>query len=161
MGKQKISDEQLMKLIWDNQMLLTAEAPLNLYVGNVYGLLKEACNTDFHYKSGVSQHRARIDKAIITELSRPQLLKRIKNLVNDGLVSSPYGKDEMLTIFIDSDRALEAFMYAHKYWDSQGVPSGFDEDKKKMRTTPLPDHDNQVKKISGELLDKFPYRLTT
>ena len=116
----KITDDELLHAIWLNQLNGLSGSVLYNYIGGGVGLTGEG-DTDFEFASGEHvcsrQH-------VTTAVGRQQLLKRLRVLVATGRLVSPYGK-KLLTFYIDSPAAREAFKAARLWWREQGVPEGY------------------------------------
>lgn len=113
----KLTDKELLNLIWLNQLKLLSRNVVCLYVNGRYGLYS---NNHDYFKYCNSFNR--IQRTNITsEIGSGQLLKRIKKLVAEGKLKETL-KD--CTYMIHSKKALEAFWFARKYWLDEGVPEG-------------------------------------
>lgn len=114
----KINDEQLMQMIWINQLRCLSRGVLHNYVGGGVGL----CNDDdfwFSHASGESRiGRHRVAKSI----GKQQLLNRIRKLSKSGDIKFP-GE---LIFYIDGDKAKSAFNFARYFWLKNGVPEGME-----------------------------------
>lgn len=116
----KITDEQLMKAIWLNQLKRTARGVIDKYAGGRYGLGPKS-DTNFFFSC--SEHiisRDRITKII----SNQQLRNRIKSLINSGKIHSCYG-DTLLTFCINTPDAHKAYEKAREVWKYFGLRSGY------------------------------------
>ena len=50
---------------------------------------------------------------------------------------------------------MDVFRFARKWWEEHGVPSGFDEQNKSMRTARIDDYDALAAQLEQELLGRF------
>lgn len=116
----RISDEELLQAMWENQLRLLSSRVLYTYFGGRYGLVADE---EFWFKSVSSEHR--ISRQNITELiGSQQLMKRIRGLCKQGDVKDSHS--DSLTFFIDGENAKKAFQEARHWWLEQGVPEGFE-----------------------------------
>lgn len=123
----KITDRELLRLIWLYQLKLTAKNVLVHYVGDVYGVCGE---THYEYAVGISRSaRGNITKRI----SESQLLVRMKDLINSRKLAR-YGYPLFCTCWINAWQSRQAFDAARNWWLIQGIPEGFDTDKNCCKT---------------------------
>lgn len=115
----KITDDELLHAIWLNQLENLSSGVLVNYVGGKSGLVGDN-PTEFIFASG--QH-TRWREEVTDRLSKQQLLKRIRKLAEQEKVKST-GSARLLTFYIDSPAAREAFKAARQWWSEQGVPEG-------------------------------------
>jgi hypothetical protein len=114
----KISTTNLLHAIWLYQIKEASTGVLHRYVGGNHGLCS---NNDFWRKSATSIHRCE-RQHITSKISKAQLLRRIKALIDEGLVewTSFY-----LVFSVKSDSlTTELFIDARNFWLNQGVPEG-------------------------------------
>ena len=116
----KITDDELLHAIWLNQLSGLSSSVLCNYIGGGVGLDGDD-EYDFTHASG--EHVCGRQR-VTTAVGRQQLLKRLRALVTAGKLVSPYGK-QLLTFYIDSPAAREAFKAARQWWSEQGVPEGY------------------------------------
>lgn len=116
----KITDDELLHALWLNQLKNLSSGVLVNYVGGKSGLVGDN-HTEFVFAN--DQH-IRWREDITDRLSGQQLLKRIRKLAEQEKVKSTGGR-RVLTFYIDSPAAREAFKAARLWWSEQGVPEGY------------------------------------
>jgi hypothetical protein len=112
----KITDDELLHAIWLNQLKNLSSGVLCNYIGGGVGLWR---NFEF-----ASDQHIRWREEVTDRLSKQQLLKRIRKLAECGKITSPYGK-RLLTFYIESPAAREAYEAANQWWRERGVPEGY------------------------------------
>lgn len=113
----KLSDEQILDMIWHNQILSTARGPL-LKLNEGYGLTG---TSQRWFENGVREHRIR-RRRVTAEITPAQLLVRIRGLIDKGLVDSDTGSSiSFISFHIGTPRAKEAYQFAYSFWVKQGL----------------------------------------
>lgn len=151
MSGMKITDEQLLESIWQNQMRCLSDGVIDQYVGNKFGLGSDNEHQYFNASSEHIAHRQRLTNAI----SKQRLRIRIKKLLDEGKLNTAY-KHTLLTFFIDSEEAKEAFHAARSFWLENGVPEGGNETRS-MKTTKMTtaEFESLREQCSEMLLERF------
>lgn len=147
MAKEKVSDEELLNAIWLLQVRKTANGCTDNYFGDL-----KALKSDNHRRYAQDIHMTMDRHKINVDLSSGYLRRRIIRLINNGFVQWGTYK---CTFWIDSEKAKEVFDYAVQWWSSNGVPSGYDQDKKAMRCKKIEGFDELVKELEEELVCVF------
>lgn len=125
----KITDRELLRLIWLRQLKITAERAVIRYVGDTYGVCRE---DSFSFVVGIS----RSERGLITKrISEQQLLIRMKDLIRIKRLQA-YGSPLFSTCWVSSEQSNNAFAYARAWWIAKGLPEGFDNDRQRVRTVP-------------------------
>lgn len=145
--KNKVSDEELLNAIWLLQVRKTAKGCINNYFGGLSGLKSDSSR---RYASDI--HLVCDRHQIDVDLSSGHLRKRLIQLIDGGFLQWGTRK---CTFWIDSEKAKEVFDYAVSWWQSKGVPSGYDQDKKSMRCEKIEGFDELVKELEEELVYVF------
>lgn len=120
----KVTDQELFKMIWQNQMRLLAYEVLTNYIGGRVNVVSD----DEHDYQFCSQ-QARISAGKITDqLGDASVKRRIKQLVEKGWLRTSRKNDFSHTM-IDGDEAFEAFQAARQWWIDKGIPTGYGRDE--------------------------------
>lgn len=144
----KITDRELLRLIWLYQLKKTASGVLVRYVGDVYGLCGD---TFYEYAVGISRsERAQITKRI----SEKQMLIRMKGLIQSRKLV-PYGYPLFCTCWINARQSRQAFEAARRWWQSKGIPEGWDTENKCCRTVPCENIEQLTADCTAFLLKTF------
>lgn len=144
----KVTDTEILKAIWQAQVKRTAKGVITNYVGGSKGLTGDT-EQDRHY----AQYQSMISRGGLgIPLSRGQLARRLKALIGgDNLQWRGTGNAyEFCT-----DAATDVFRFARNWWEERGVPTGFDQVKKCMRTVWLSDYEGLAAQLEQELLERF------
>ncbi|APC14600.1 hypothetical protein BLL42_02190 [Pseudomonas frederiksbergensis] len=145
----KVTDAEILKAIWQAQVKKTAKGVITNYVGGSKGL-KSDREQDRHY----AQYQSMISRGGLgIPLSKGQLARRLKALIGgDNLQwrGHPGNAYEFCT-----DAAMDVFRFARNWWEERGVPAGFDQVKKCMRTIQLSDYESLAAQLEQELLERF------
>jgi hypothetical protein len=113
----KITDAELIHLVWLEQLRTVASGVLNDYTRDRTGL---CCNDDSGYFIASDIHIAHRSR-ITDRISTAHLRKRLVRLIGSGTFVWAFSK---CTFLIDSDAAKAAFKDAREFWLSAGVPEG-------------------------------------
>lgn len=119
----KITDEQLLDAIWENQLRILPKGVLNNYIG---GSVNVCCDERNWHVYSSEEHRMSMER-ITNKIGRKQLISRIRSLIKNGSLycsMSDY-KGLFTTFMIDNKKALEAFKAARQFWLDKGVPTGY------------------------------------
>lgn len=128
----KISDEELLRIIWHNQLLLATEAVLCEYVGERVGLVNIQAN--FWMRAAIRVPLSQIGK-LNAPICDQQLLYRLHELARQQLiVIDRYRR----SFYIDSHTAREAVRCAWEFYFRSGIPEGYDAENRCMRTATVP-----------------------
>ncbi|BBB29338.1 hypothetical protein [Neptunomonas japonica] len=147
----KITDENLLNAVWENQMRLLAKGVLHKYNGGFYGVV---CDDEYWLFASMAEHMA--SRQRITDLiKKPHLRSRIARLILEKKIYSVYGKS-LLTFCINSDHAKAAFKDARQFWLSSGVPEGYSEGK--ANVVSLPYFDVLADECESMLINKYGQR---
>ena len=92
-------------------------------------------------------------------MSKGQLARRLKALI-DGESLHWSGRPGNAYEF-RTETAMNVFRYARNWWAERGVPSGFDQTNKRMRTIRLSDYESLAAQLEHELLEIFGNREVT
>jgi hypothetical protein len=142
----KVTDAEILQAIWRKQVKTTAKGVIVNYMGGGKGL-----------EGKRSQHHAQDIHIVSREglelpLSRGHLRKRLVAIIGTGdLCWSVHG----CTFWRKNAMADEVFDYAIQWWSERGVPSGYDEAGKRMRTARVDDFDVKVAQLETELIERF------
>lgn len=144
----KITDRELLRLIWLYQLKRTAERVIIRYVGGTYGVCREdSCG----FIVGISRH----ERGCITKrISEQQLLNRMKDLIRMRRLQA-YGAPLFSTCWVNSEQSNNAFAYARSWWIAKGVPEGFDNEKQCVRTVPCENIEQLTAECTAFLLKNF------
>jgi len=145
----KISPTNLLHAIWLYQIKKASTGVLHRYVGGNYGLCS---NTDFWRKSATSIHRCERQN-ITKKISKAQLLRRIKSLVDEGLIEWT-AFDLAFSVKNDSLTA-ELFIDARNFWISKGVPEGIKDGK--SNTVKIENLEHKQEAALNYLMEKHFY----
>ncbi|MGH8421890.1 MAG: hypothetical protein ACRER3_05970 [Pseudomonas fluorescens] len=142
----KVSDAEILKAIWRQQVKITAKGVVCSYASGrkgVEGKSSQHYVQDMHI---VSRERLGIP------LSGGHLRKRLIALIGTGdLCWSVHN----CTFWRKNAIADEVFDYAVQWWTERGVPTGYDEVDKRMRTAHVDGFEGKVAQLEGELLVQF------
>ena len=121
----KITDEELLKAIWTNQLRLLSTEVLQNYIGGSVGVCGDR---DEDYKYSSYEHiRSRC--RITDKIGSQQLLKRLRELKSKNLIETYMAiwrqPESFLCFMIKNDKSLEAFKSARQFWLDKGVPTGY------------------------------------
>jgi len=145
----KISTTNLLHAIWLYQIKIASTGVLHHYINGNHGL---CCNNDFWRKSSTSIHRCGRQN-ITSKISKAQLLRRIKVLINDGLVE---WTNPDLTFSVKSDSlTTELFIDSRNFWLNQGVPEGQKDGK--FKTVKIENLEQKQKAALNYLMEKHFY----
>lgn len=101
----KLTDEQLMQLIWENQMRIMPKKIIHRYVNGGYSL----CTDDqFWYSQSCAENvasRTRITKVI----GKQHLLNRIRVLVSKECLWADHNPMKMVVFAIQNEQAEDAY----------------------------------------------------
>ena len=112
----KISDKELLRLIWKRQIAQAATGVLHNYIGGTNGLCDDG---DFWVSASTDIHVC--DRGLITEkIGKQQLLARIRKLISKGDL---IWVDKDLTFSIANNKMVKELFYsARNFWIVKGVP---------------------------------------
>ncbi|KJH75314.1 hypothetical protein [Pseudomonas sp. ES3-33] len=148
----KVTDAEILQAVWLAQVRRTARGVITNYVGGSKGLTGER-DQDRHF----AQYQSMISRGGLgIQLSKGQLARRLKALI-DGDTLHWCGRPGNAYEF-RTETAMAVFRYARNWWADRGVPSGFDEVNKRMRTIRLSDYDKLAVQLEQELLERFGNR---
>ena len=148
----KVTDAEILRAIWLAQVKRTARGVITNYVGGSKGLTGDT-DQDRHY----SQYQSMISRGGLgIQLSNGQLARRLKVLI-DGKNLHWCGRPGNAYEF-RTDAAMDVFRFARNWWAERGVPTGFDSDKKCMRTARVSDYESLAAQLEQELLEQFGSR---
>ena len=122
----KITDSELIQAIWECQVYFGCNQVISRYIGGTYGL--EDKDTQWNiYTFNIHQ----VERALITSvIGEQQILKRLRGLVLSGLVDN----QDRCTFSLMTSTTELAFDSAHEFWESKGIPKGFDQENKRCRS---------------------------
>ena len=144
----KVTDEEILQSIWRAQVKKTANGVITNYVGGGKAL---SGSDSQRYAQGLRMISRR---AWGVPLSYAQLRRRTLALIKAR--SIPWRADfNGSIIWIDDQRAKDVFEFARQWWRDQGVPEGFDEQRKRMRTVQVDEFGEKVEQLEAELLERF------
>jgi len=147
----KVTDAEILKAVWRAQVKRTARGVIDNYIGGSKGL-KNDTDQDRHY----AQYQSMIRRGNLgIQLSNGQLARRLKALI-DG--STLHWSNVGNSYEFRNEAAMNVFHFARNWWGERGVPSGFDEINKCMRTIRLSDYDSLAVQLELELLERFGNR---
>lgn len=144
----KITNRELLRLIWLYQLKLTAEKVIIRYVGGTYGVCRD---DSFGFVVGISRSERRL---ITKRISEAQLLTRMKDLIRTKHLQA-YGSPLFTTCWVNSEQSNNAFAYARAWWIAKGIPEGFDTDKQCVRTVPCENIEQLTADCTAFLLKTF------
>lgn len=151
----KVTDAEILQAIWRAQVKKTAKGVITNYVGGSKGLTGDS-EQDRHY----AQTLYMISRGGLgIELSNGQLARRLKALIGGESLQwcGPRGH----AYEFRTEAAIEVFRFARSWWEQRGVPSGFDQINKRMRTIRLTNYESMAEELELELLDRFGYQRVT
>jgi hypothetical protein len=145
----KVTDAEILKAVWRAQVKRTARGVITNYVGGSKGLTGDR-DQDRHF----AQYQSMISRGGLgIQLSNGQLARRLKALIHGDVLhwcGRPGNAYEFRT-----EAAMNVFRYARSWWAECGVPSGFDEINKCMRTIRLIDYESLAEQLERELIEVF------
>ena len=145
----KVTDAEILRAIWLAQVKRTAKGVITNYVGGSKGLTGDS-DQDRHF----AQYQSMISRGGLgIPLSKGQLARRLKALI-DGDILHWCGRPGNAYEF-RTEAAMNVFRYARNWWAERGVPSGFDQTNKRMRTIRLSDYESLADQLELELLERF------
>ena len=145
----KVTDAEILKAVWRAQVKRTARGVITNYVGGSKGLTGDR-DHDRHY----AQYQSMISRGGLgIQLSKGQLARRLKSLI-DGKTLHWSGRPGSAYEF-RTEAAMNVFRFARNWWAERGVPSGFDEINKRMRTIRLTDYESLAEQLERELIGAF------
>ena len=145
----KVTDAEILRAIWLSQVKRTAKGVIDNYVGGNKGL-KGDRDQDRHF----AQYQSMISRGNLgIPLSNGQLARRLKALIGSHGLKWRDGRQSSYEFMIDT--ATDVFRFAREWWAARGVPSGFDDVAKCMRTARVDDFDGKVAQLESELLERF------
>lgn len=110
----KISDDELLRLVWLNQLRNLAKGVVSKYFGGKFGLVDD---TDFWYMAACKTTRCERMR-VTSVLSEGQLLQRLRKLGDRGRLK--WQKNPEM-FWIDSDCSRAAYRAAREYWIVEGL----------------------------------------
>ena len=144
----KVPDTEILQAIWRAQVKKTANGVICNYVGG--GKALNGSDSQ-RYAQGLHMISRR---AWGVPLGYAQLRRRIIALIKSSPL--PWGSDfNGATFWINDQRAKDVFEFARQWWRDQGVPEGFDEQRKRMRTVQVNEFGEKVEQLEAELLERF------
>lgn len=142
----KVSDNEIIAAVWRRMVIATARGAISKYVGGTYGLAGDLMR-------GYGQDCSMVGrKSLGVPLSNGHLRRRLISLIDSGRLQWAICD---CTFWIDCDRTTAMYQRATEWWISQGVPGGYCDVKKGMRTAPLDDFDELVKQLEDALMAEF------
>lgn len=114
----KISDSELLKLIWQRQIFEASKGVLNNYIGGGVGLCDD---NDFWCASSTDVHICNRNQ-ITDKIGKQQILKRIRQLIDSGELVWVH-RDLTFSI-ADKDKVERLFNNARDFWLDNGIPEG-------------------------------------
>lgn len=142
----KISRDVLIYKIWLAQLKKLSSGVLDRYIGGGIGV----CREDRHMQ-GSSIHI--IDRKKITDEIKPQQLrKRILELIDDGTLIWTHRN---CTFMLNTKQAEQAFISAREFMLSKGIPTGWDSERKRMRSVKFDDVEALISECHQHLLQHF------
>jgi len=148
----KITDNELLQAIWENQLRRLSTAVVHRYIGGTFGI---CMNNQFWYQAASSEH-VRSRHRIQTPIGPGQLRTRLRALANARRIATDFHQTygSFLTFYIDTLTALQAFNDARQFWLDNGVPEGQRDGK--QNTAPVPELDALAEQCAAMLLEKHP-----
>lgn len=147
----KVTDDEILAAIWRQMVSNTAGGVVDNYISGKKGIRRLVDSHDFYYAQNVHV-MARENWGI--PLSYGHLRRRaVAAIKASDLPWWPRG--EFSSVWLNNARAREVAGAAAAYWTSLGVPTGWDEDNKCMRTAHVDDFGAHVEKLRDILLDRF------
>lgn len=145
----KVTDAEILQAIWRAQVKRTARGVIDNYIGGSKGLKGDSDQDRFY-----SQYLSMVGRgALGISLSKGHLARRLKALIGIGALQW-HGRPGNAYAY-HTEAAMEVFRFARKWWEEHGVPSGFDEQNKSMRTARIDDYDALAAQLEQELLGRF------
>lgn len=143
----KVSDADILKAIWREQVKRTARGVIENYVGERKGLRSESSKR-------YSQALYMIGRAgLNVPLSKGHLGKRLKQLIGTVEGLEWFGRPGNSYQFV-GERPDEVFTYAWHWWSARGVPDGY-EPGKGCRCVKVENFDQLAADLELELVGKF------
>ena len=145
----KVTDAEILQAIWRTQVKRTARGVITNYGGGSKGLTGES-DQDRHY----AQYQSMISRGNLgIQLSNGQLARRLKALI--GGYNLQWRGPACNAYEFCTEAAMEVFHFARNWWKGHGVPSGFDQINKRMRTMRLDNYDDLAAQLEQELLERY------
>lgn len=142
----KIWNDELIHKVWLAQLKKISRCVCDRYIGGGIGVCRKE-----NYQRCSSIHIIERQK-ITDKIGAQQLRKRIIDLIDDGFLIWTY-RD--LTFMIDTEQAKEAFEAARQFMLSKGVPCGWDDENKRMRTVRVGDAEALFSECHEHLIGNF------
>jgi hypothetical protein len=144
-----ISDEELLRNIWVNQLRILAGNVTIRHCNSRFGVVSD---DEYNFSRVSAQARISCDR-ITDVLGHDQLKRRIRRLCDRGHIR-PYGGQDMSHFFITGDMAMEAFREARNWWMNKGVPTGWTGEGS-YKSSPLPAQEDIMKWECEDHLVRF------
>lgn len=110
----KISNDELIQLVWLNQLRNLARGVVCVYFGEEYGLLGDS---DFYFSQASKERRCR-EGGITTLLGKGQLWVRLKALHESGALEIDKGAG---AFWLDGEGPRLAWLEARQFWIARGL----------------------------------------
>lgn len=144
----KISDNDFLQKIWEFQLRKVSRAVLQKYANGGFSVTRA---DDYSYLYSTSIHT--INRGEITDkIGKQQAYKRIRNLININQLSWANFK---ITFCIDTQQSRNVFTKARDFWLKNGVPTGFCEIKKGIRTVEIDNYELLLDECHKALVNEF------
>lgn len=121
----KITNQELLKAIWINQLRLLSKSVLQNFIGGSVGVCGDR-NEDHKYSS---YEHIRSRCRVTNKIGSKQLLKRLRELKSKKLIETYLARwkqpESFLCFMIENNNSREAFKSARKFWLDRGVPTGY------------------------------------
>lgn len=147
----KITDNELLDAIWEQQLRSIASDVLHRYMGGGIGL----CDTgETWYRYSCDLH-IRCRENLTKKIGGKQLLTRIKKLARYNQIETLMStkNHSVLTYMIECPASREAFETSRNFWLEKGVPD--DSNDKGRNTTKDVDYKALIPECEELLLNKF------
>lgn len=111
----KITDDELLRAIWQRMLHNVVVAVTNHYIGGDRGL----CKSDYRFAFRFDVHIC--NRATLTDkIGKQQLLSRVRKLINEGKLKGT-GGSLLTTFYVDLPCREEVYDFCRQLWIEKGL----------------------------------------
>ncbi len=146
----KINNSDFLQAVWELQLKKLSKSVLNHHPRDERSVVSVSDNS-FNHSVSINT----CERHLITNLiGKQQAFKRIRDLIASKELTWSYSK---ITFFIDKPNSKEAFLAAREFWLSNGVRTGFSEERRSLNTSKIDNYDILSNQCYELLKSKFPH----